>query len=318
MKNSLVLLVVLVLVILVAIFLSSPKCREAVTSVFKKSNKKANAELDKKSTRDPASRAIKEQNDLAKLNQPVSGELDKKQARDAASEAIAKQREAARRGVPVATPQKRNVTADAAALAQKQQRDDASAAIAEQREAARRGVPVANEKADFLRKRREAQGQVAAEAARRPKPRPPVVPLAAESLVHQEMQVQHQEIPQVQPQASFRVLNGTVEDMFNTKIDVQSEFGVSEEELDRMAMDYKKRHLDAPQPERLRNRAIRRTDLERSEQVLRSSFVKAAALNTRMNTEEFTVNALRKNIMSAESTKQKPVRGRLAVTPQPE
>lgn len=308
MKNSLVLLVVLVLVILVAIFLSSPKCREAVTSVFKKSNKKANAELDKKSTRDPASRAIKEQSDLAKLNQPVSAGLDQKEPRDAASEAIARQREAARRGVPVAGVLDRNKTRDAASLA-----------IEQQREAARLGLFASNAKEDFLLKRREAQGQVD-----RRKPRPPVVPLAAQPL---EVQAEQHFTPQMEvqaeqhiapQQASFRVLNGTVEDMFNTKVDVQAEFGISEEELDRLAMDYKKRHLDAPQPERLRNRAIRRTDLERSEQVLRSSFVKAAALNTRMNTEEFTVNALRKNIINAETTKQKPVRGRLAVTPQPE
>ena len=295
MKNSLILLIVLVIVILAVVFLASPNCRNGVASIFKKPARKdaapkarrdrdnAQSTVDSqtllKQQQEAASRALAQQKEAVRRDIPVSGQLDNNPERNAASDLLQRQKELNRRGIPVANELDRNAT-----------RQPATESLEALRENARRRLPVSSEKADFLAKRRQAQKQVAPVQVARPE--------------------QVTEPARVQPQ-SFKVLNGSIEDMFNTRVDVQKEFGISEEQLNVMASDYKKRHLETPKPEVLRNRFIRKSEMERSEQVLRSSFVNAAALNARINVEEFTVNALRKNIMASETSKDAPVKGKL-------
>jgi hypothetical protein len=189
-------------------------------------------------------------------------------------------------------------------LFKKPVRELATEALEDQKEVVKRDIEVANQRPavptpmpsalpsqsvaapseDFLRKRRQAQGQVS-------------------QSVHSAQN------------GSFRVLSGNLEEMFDVKKDVQNEFGISEAELDAMALAYKQTHLDAPKPETIRHRSVRRSDFERSEEVLRSSFANRS-LGEKLNSEEMTANALRNHIATSEKSKQ--VKGKQVVNHTPE
>lgn len=108
----------------------------------------------------------------------------------------------------------------------------------------------------------------------------------------------------------IKVLSGGVEDMFTPKVDLVNEFGITNAELDRMARDYSRKHLEASAPSVPRHRSIRRRNVDYAEKALRESFMRMASKNEKIDADEFTAEAYRKNIMKAESRKKQPKRSK--------
>ena len=99
------------------------------------------------------------------------------------------------------------------------------------------------------------------------------------------------------------ILEGPIENLFDTKLDVQAEFGMTEAEIDRLAKDHYERHLAPKTQARTRHRSVLRTETENAEQALRESFVNTVQLGNRMSAEQFTNDAMRNNIINAEKSK---------------
>lgn len=112
------------------------------------------------------------------------------------------------------------------------------------------------------------------------------------------------------------VLNGSVENLFNAKSDIEAEFGITESELDQMAREYKQRHLSNKKPHVARNKALRRREVEAAERKVRESMKGMAVQNQRFDTEELTQDIMRKNVMrTAQNQKPKYRQGRRFVPP---
>lgn len=115
----------------------------------------------------------------------------------------------------------------------------------------------------------------------------------------------------VQPQSAhgFPVLSGNLYSLLDSKVDVKSNFGISEEELNAMAKKYKETHLDVPKPEIIRNRHLNRTAAENAEAVLLQSFINSAGSGQRPDTEQLVVEVMRDRVAS----QQKGSKGKVAV-----
>lgn len=109
-------------------------------------------------------------------------------------------------------------------------------------------------------------------------------------------------IPEIIP-----VLKGRLENLFDFVPNAAAEFGITDEQLDRMARDYHAKHLADKKPQQIRNRNIIRRDAELAEQKLRSSFVNMAANKTQRGSE-FVNETMQKKIMSAKGDSRKETR----------
>lgn len=99
--------------------------------------------------------------------------------------------------------------------------------------------------------------------------------------------------------AGVPVLKGPVENLFDPKIDVEGEFGISEAELVKMAKEYKKRHLTAEKPEVPRNRYVRRSQQDMAETKMRESYIASKkAMASREKTEDLVIDAMKSHILS--------------------
>jgi hypothetical protein len=104
-------------------------------------------------------------------------------------------------------------------------------------------------------------------------------------------------------QPRFPVLSGSLEHMFDIKTDVESEFGITDQQLNSMALDYKKRLLSQHKESVSRNRGIRRSEIELAERNLRESVKAQATGNQRLDMEEFTQNMMKQSVMREAASK---------------
>jgi len=116
---------------------------------------------------------------------------------------------------------------------------------------------------------------------------------------------------QAQPDLSIPervpVLKGRLENLFDFVPNAAAEFGLTDEQVDRMARDYHAKHLADKKPQQIRNRNIIRRDAELADQKLRSSFVSMAANKTQRGSE-FVNEAMQKKIMSGKTESRKETR----------
>lgn len=118
--------------------------------------------------------------------------------------------------------------------------------------------------------------------------------------------------------AQVPVLSGSVDGLFDAKIDLEEEFGITDAELTRLAKQYKERHLDAPKRSRARTRFMTQVEQERAEALTRKSYLNSRnAHNQRNDYEEFMGNAIKSTIAAqkrAKGEKTKQRRSRSFVT----
>jgi hypothetical protein len=111
------------------------------------------------------------------------------------------------------------------------------------------------------------------------------------------------------PEAPARRLTGNLFELFNPSVDVQAEYGLSEEQLEVMAREYKAKHLDTPKPEVLRSRHLTRSGLERAEQVGRKSFMTSAGSGKRLDSDQLVTDVLRDHLAPQQAVHNVKVRG---------
>uniref|UniRef100_A0A6C0CIE1 Uncharacterized protein n=1 Tax=viral metagenome TaxID=1070528 RepID=A0A6C0CIE1_9ZZZZ len=111
------------------------------------------------------------------------------------------------------------------------------------------------------------------------------------------------EAPPIVTQAAHPVsakkLTGNLFELLDPSIDVQAEFGISEEELMTLAKRYKEQHLDTPKPEVIRSRHLTRSGLENAEKVSRQSFITSAGTGKRVDGEEVFTTVMRDRLLPA-------------------
>lgn len=103
--------------------------------------------------------------------------------------------------------------------------------------------------------------------------------------------------PVVKSEQRLPVLSGSLEHLFDIKTDVEAEFGITDQQLTSMAMDYKKRLLSEHKESISRNRGIRRTEIELAERNLRESVKAQATASQRLDMEEFTQNMMKQSVI---------------------
>ena len=90
----------------------------------------------------------------------------------------------------------------------------------------------------------------------------------------------------------YPVLNGNLLDMFNVTVDVQAKFGLSEEQVNAMAKEYKETFLDVKKDDVTRHRSVIRSQLDEAEMKLRGGFVK---LSGQKPSVEETLSSMRED-----------------------
>lgn len=113
------------------------------------------------------------------------------------------------------------------------------------------------------------------------------------------------DLPQVAPTAApapaaekpAKVLSGNLFEMLNPSVDVQAEYGISEEELNMLAKKYKEDHLETPKPEVIRSRHLTRSGVENAERTARQSFITASGTGKREDSEQFYTEVMRDKLM---------------------
>lgn len=90
----------------------------------------------------------------------------------------------------------------------------------------------------------------------------------------------------------YPTLNGNLLDLFNSTLDVQSEYGLTEEQIDALAKDFKETHLDVKKDEVTRHRSIIRSQLEQSDAKLQAGYQARLTSGKKTSVEE-TIIAMR-------------------------
>jgi hypothetical protein len=90
----------------------------------------------------------------------------------------------------------------------------------------------------------------------------------------------------------FHVLSGNVLDMFNQRVDLEREFGLTENDLNRMAQDYKKRHLDVAKEPITRHRSVIRDQVDGMNDRLTAGFMANAKTRLKPEADELLINSL--------------------------
>lgn len=97
---------------------------------------------------------------------------------------------------------------------------------------------------------------------------------------------------EVKSDPQFKVLSGNILDMFNNTVDVEKQFGLTESQINELAMKYKAEHLDVHREEVTRHRSFVRSDLDEADAKLRDGFQKSTLIGKKPNMDE-TVIAMR-------------------------
>lgn len=136
----------------------------------------------------------------------------------------------------------------------------------------------------------------AQKAAMQPKPQAaPQQPPRAKPTHQVQVERKHEYVP---------IVEGSVENMFDAKLDVQSEFGLTEAQLDQMAKEHYERHLAESKASKTRHRSLRHSELDKAEIKLQNSMMQVHRNdNDRIDVDDFTFEALGQNIMAAEKNK---------------
>lgn len=100
---------------------------------------------------------------------------------------------------------------------------------------------------------------------------------------------------EVMSDPKFEVLSGNILDMFNSTMDVSAEFGLTDEQVDAMAREYKASHLDVKKEEVTRHRSIIRSQLDEADAKLRDGFQRPTG---RKQTAEDSIIAMREERLS--------------------
>lgn len=109
--------------------------------------------------------------------------------------------------------------------------------------------------------------------------------------------------PQTQVEEIVPIVQGSIENLFDGKLSVEAEFGLTEAQIDQMAREYHDKHLAQKKNGKTRHRSLRQAETDVAETKLRNSFMKLHSNNKRIDTEEFTSEAFRANIVASEQTK---------------
>tara|TARA_R110001632_G_scaffold147213_3_gene264276 strand:+ start:3117 stop:3824 length:708 start_codon:yes stop_codon:yes gene_type:complete len=99
------------------------------------------------------------------------------------------------------------------------------------------------------------------------------------------------------PPSAFKTLNGRVENLFDPVDNSADQFGLSEAQLDAMAMAYKKDHLDAPKVETVRHKSYVKSEVENAEKKIRESFVQTTLNSIRDPNENMVSDFYRDKAM---------------------
>lgn len=110
---------------------------------------------------------------------------------------------------------------------------------------------------------------------------------------------------EVKSDPQFRVLSGNVLDMFNSILDVEAEFGITEEEINRRAEKYKNDHIDIHEEEVTRHRSIIRSQFDEADALLRDGYQRNFTHQKKPNTEEAIIAMREEKLMNGEDLTQK-------------
>jgi hypothetical protein len=114
----------------------------------------------------------------------------------------------------------------------------------------------------------------------------------------------------------YPVLNGSVLDLFNSTMDVQSEFGLTEEQIDALAQDFKETHLDAKKDEVTRHRSIIRSQLEEADAKLREGYQTRLTSGKKPNTEETIISMRQERLdLGEDLTERKKPAAKMSIVP---
>jgi len=170
---------------------------------------------------------------------------------------------------------------------------------------ASKAAPKKKSTLESLAKPTNTDMKAAAKALNKPQPKTPVkaTPEVPKVAPIETPKVAQTETPKVN--ASHPVLNGSVLDMFNNTLDVKSEFGLSEEQIDALAKEYKTTHLDVHKDEVTRHRSIVRSHLEEADAKLRDGFSANVAGGKKPNTEDAIIAMRQERLDKGESLTEK-------------
>lgn len=152
----------------------------------------------------------------------------------------------------------------------------------------------------------EAPAPKKPQVASAPKPRAPTPVVQSPAKVEAS-----QPQMEVKSDPQYRVLTGNVLDMFNNTVDVQSEFGVTDEQIDLMARQYKVDHLDVHKEEVTRHRSFVRSAYEEADAKLREGFQQMMVFGKKPNTEEAIIAMREEKITKGEdltNKRKKPIK----------
>jgi hypothetical protein len=114
----------------------------------------------------------------------------------------------------------------------------------------------------------------------------------------------------------YPVLNGSVLDLFNSTMDVQSEFGLTEDQIDALAKDFKETHLDVKKDEVTRHRSIIRSQLEEADAKLREGYQARLMSGKKPDTEETIISMRQERLDRGEDLSEpKKVTAKIAIIP---
>lgn len=104
------------------------------------------------------------------------------------------------------------------------------------------------------------------------------------------------------------IISGDIDDLFNVKLDVESEFGMTDSQINQLAKEYYDRNLAQKKSSRVRHRSVKQVDTDAAESRLRDSYMRSVSTsNQRLNSEEFAADVMRNSILEqskSQSTKR--------------
>jgi len=131
----------------------------------------------------------------------------------------------------------------------------------------------------------------------------------------EKVQQQQQQKQEVQPKKLesrendyVPIISGDIDDLFNVKLDVESEFGMTDSQINQLAKEYYDRNLAQKKSSRVRHRSVKQVDTDAAESRLRDSYMRSVSTsNQRINSEEFAADIMRNSILEqskSQSTKR--------------